>query len=235
MKLAIMQPYIFPYIGYFQLINAVDKFVIYDDVNYIKQGWINRNNILIQGKANTFTIPLDNTSSFKKIYEVSIHEKQFSLWKKKFIKTVEQSYSKAPRFDQTLQLITKVLDIDTPHTISRLATFGLVSISNYLGIKTKFVNSSSIYNNSNLSGKDRVIDICKTEKVSTYINSIGGQKLYNKDYFKINNIDLKFIKPKPIVYKQFSDNYVPWLSILDIMMFNTVDEITKMLDNYEVK
>lgn len=89
MKIAIMQPYIFPYIGYFQLINAVDKFIIYDDVNYIKQGWINRNKILLNNEDYLFTFPLKNASSYKKINEIELSENLYSKWKIKFFKTLE--------------------------------------------------------------------------------------------------------------------------------------------------
>src|SRR4051812_42347879 len=104
MRLAIMQPYIFPYIGYFQLIAAVDAFVIYDDVNYIKQGWINRNRILFNGKDLLFTVPLENASSFKKINEVSVHKHLYEGWKVKFGKSLRATYFKAPYFNEIISL-----------------------------------------------------------------------------------------------------------------------------------
>lgn len=235
MKLAIMQPYLFPYIGYFQLINAVDKFVIYDDVNFIKQGWINRNNILVQGQPLLFTIPLKKQSSFTLINEVLINDKLYKSWCKKYLRTVEQAYSKAPFFQNVFNLIEKVFELNTNNlSISELAVKSLTESCKYLGLESKFVLTSTIYKNSNLPGKERIIDICKKESVSYYINPIGGQKLYNKAYFKKKAIELSFIKSESIEYPQFKNEFVPWLSIIDVLMFNSIDETKLLLSKYEL-
>lgn len=233
MKLAIMQPYLFPYIGYFQLINAVDKFVIYDDVNFIKQGWINRNNILVQGKALLFTVPLENASSFTKINEVQLHQKLYENWKVKFLRTIEQSYKKAPFFEPVYNLIKQVFESEN-ECITNLATNSLIAVCNYIGIQTEIVKTSSGYNNSVLSGRDRVIDICNQEKAHHYINPIGGMELYDKEYFKEKGFLLNFIKSKPVSYQQFNNDFVPWLSIIDVLMFNAVDDILEMVTKYEL-
>jgi hypothetical protein len=233
MKIAIMQPYLFPYIGYFQLINAVDKFIIYDDVNFIKQGWINRNQFLVQGSKQLFTVPLQKQSSFLKINETFVNDKQYKKWKIKFLRTIEQSYKKAPFFEQVNQLINKVLSNDNnEETISKLAIKSLLEISNFLELETEFVLSSNLYNNVNLTGQERLLDICKKEGVKQYINPIGGVDLYNKKDFYNENIQLNFLKSNNIQYKQFKNEFVPWLSIVDVMMFNTKGEIKEMLNNY---
>ncbi|WP_111709640.1 WbqC family protein [Lutibacter citreus] len=233
MKIAIMQPYLFPYIGYFQLINAVDKFIIYDDVNFIKQGWINRNQVLVQGSKQLFTVPLQKQSSFLKINETFINEKQFEKWKIKFLKTVEQSYKKATFYEQANQLINNILsNVNDKVTISKIAVKSLVEISNFLELKTEFVLTSSLYNNVTLKGKDRIIDICKKEQAKKYINPIGGVDLYNKEDFYKENIQLNFLKSNSIEYKQFNDEFVPWLSIIDVIMFNSKEEVKEMLNNY---
>lgn len=235
MKLAIMQPYLFPYIGYFQLINAVEKFVIYDDVNFIKQGWINRNNILVQGQPNLFTVPLKNQSSFSKINEILINEKQYEKWKIKFLKTIEQSYKKAPFFEQVNEIINKVLSINNGEDrISKLATASLIEISDFLELETEFVLTSSKYDNSNLTGQDRILDICKKEKAKQYINPIGGLELYKKQIFKDNEIQLNFINSEFIKYNQFVENFVPWLSMIDVLMFNSKEEVKLLLNKYEL-
>jgi hypothetical protein len=235
MKLAIMQPYIFPYIGYFQLINAVDKFVIYDDVNFIKQGWINRNNILVQGKPLFFTIPLQNQSSFIKINQVFINEKAYVSWLPKFLKTLEQSYKKAPYFDQIFNLVSSTLAGDFNQiTISTLARRSIESVLVYLGITTEIVTTSAIYCNSELSGKKRVIDICKEENATHYINPIGGQELYDSHTFEDNSLALSFIKSLPIQYSQINDTFIPWLSIIDVLMHNSIDDVKIMLTKFEL-
>lgn len=235
MKVGIMQPYLFPYIGYFQLINAVDKFIVYDDVNFIRQGWINRNNILVQGKTFMFTSPLNNQSSFLKINEVTVNHKLFEIWKPKFLKTLRESYSKAPFYKETFVLIDAVLNqntLDMP--VSDLATRSIFETCSFLGIKTTIAPTSSIYGNNNLKGAERVIDICHKEKAKQYINGIGGRELYDKDYFKKTNLDLSFIKPKGVLYKQFNNDFVPWLSIIDLLMFNSPEKINEMLNQYEL-
>ncbi|PXY44072.1 WbqC family protein [Flavobacterium hydrophilum] len=233
MKLAIMQPYLFPYIGYFQLINAVDAFVVYDDVNYIKQGWINRNNILVNNVSFLFTLPLANASSFATINSIKIDKKEYQIWVRKFLKTLEQSYTKAPFFLEVFPLVKDLLESDNEKMVE-LINKSLFSITKYLNIKTRIITSSDIFNNNFLKGKERVVDICIQEKATDYINLIGGQELYSKDFFSNENIDLHFIKTNEIKYQQYNDNFVPWLSIIDIMMFNSPNEINVMLNNYQL-
>ena len=233
MKLAIMQPYLFPYFGYFQLINAVDKFVVYDDVNFIKQGWINRNSVLLGEKAFLFTVPLKNQSSFLKINETNINDVLYPSWSRKFLRSVEQNYNKAPFFDQVFPLIKSVFETEDLH-IATMATRSLKLVSAYLGIDTVFVDSSSNYGNHDLSSQYRVLDICKKEHATGYINLIGGIELYSKDDFKKQGIDLQFIKSGSIAYKQFTDTFVSNLSIIDILMFNEVSDVRKIINNYEL-
>ena len=233
MKVAIMQPYIFPYIGYFQLINAVDKFIVYDDVNFIKQGWINRNNILVNNNVTLFTIPLENVSSFSKINEVNIASKLFDKWKFKFFKSIELSYKKAPYYIITNEILLETFNSNQKR-ISDICVNALKMVSDYLGIKTIIIDSPEVYANEYLKGEDRIIDICKIDSAKTYINAIGGMNIYSKENFALNNIELKFIKSQPIEYRQFNDNFVPWLSIVDVLMFNSKDEIKIMLNNYEL-
>lgn len=233
MKLAIMQPYFLPYIGYFQLINSVDRFVIYDDVNYIKQGWINKNSFLIQNKSSFFTIPLEAPSSFIKIKDTKVNQKQFDLWSRKTTMTIQQNYKKAPYFNEGFELFNEVLKFNNDIiSIAELNYLSIKKIAEYLDIKTKIIKTSTIYNNSDLKAQERIIDICKKENATTYINPIGGIDLYDKLDFKNANIDLFFIKTDAIEYKQFSEDFVPWLSILDVLMFNSVEEMKIMLNKY---
>lgn len=230
-----MQPYLFPYIGYFQLINAVDKFVVYDDVNYIKQGWVNRNNILVQGKPYLFTVPLKNASSFAKIKEIEVNENLYRNWKKKFFRTLQQSYNKASNFKEAFDLISSILDTERKNIgISDLATESIYQICNYLSVETEFVGSSTAYKNEDLSGQNRVLDICKREGAAGYINPIGGQKLYSKKAFEEQGIKLNFVETVPVPYEQFGNDFIPALSIIDVLMFNSPEAIRKMLHQYRL-
>jgi hypothetical protein len=231
MKLAIMQPYIFPYIGYFQLIKAVDKFVIYDDVNFINRGWINRNRILVNGKDSLFTIPLKEASQNKLINEIEVNWDD--AWKSKWLKTLEQSYKKAPYFQQVRPIIEQTLGQEKT-IFSEIIVENLKLINAYLGITTEIISSSSIYQNTELKAQTRIVDICLQEKANHYINPIGGIELYQKEVFEEKGMQLNFIKSKPVQYPQLKNDFVPWLSIIDVLMFNSVEQIQTFLDSYEL-
>lgn len=233
MKLAIMQPYFMPYIGYFQLINAVDKFIFYDDVTFIKQGWINRNQILINNQPSMFSIPLSNASSHVLIKDVLISENTYLKWKKSFLNSIKFSYKKAKNYDQIVVLIERILSAQFK-TISELAISSIIEVSKYLELKTEFEVCSNVYSNINLNGQERLLEICKNERIKTYINPIGGMELYSKNVFFEENIELFFIKTNKSIYKQFSENFVPFLSIIDVLMFNDIDEIKLQLDNFSL-
>ena len=228
MKVAIMQPYFFPYIGYFQLINVVDVFVIYDDVNFIKQSWITRNRILLKNEEYRINLIVEGASSFKRINQ--IHRIVDS---KKWLKTIEQSYKKAPYFSTVFPLI-KEISLNDEKKLSNFLLFSLSKIAKYLDIKTKFKLSSEIEKDNNLKGQDKVIAICKQLDTTNYINAIGGEKLYNKVDFNKNDIELNFIKTNPIIYRQNDNQFIPWLSIIDVLMFNNKDEIKDLLNQYEL-
>jgi WbqC-like protein family len=231
MTIAIMQPYLFPYIGYFQLIHTADKFVFYDDVNFIKQGWVNRNRILQASQPIFFTLPVKKISSYTKICDTKIDVKSFPLWKSKFLKTLQYNYSKAPYFKIAFDVIESVLAIDSL-TINDFAKKSVVGILDYIGIITSIIPSSSIYNNQILSAQERVMDICKKENAIHYINVSGGVALYNTSDFENNGIKLSFIKSKVPVYKQFTDTFHSGLSIIDVLMFCSKEQILSMMDDY---
>jgi WbqC-like protein family len=231
MKLAIMQPYIFPYIGYFQLIKAVDKFILYDDVNFINRGWINRNRILVNGKDSMFTIPLKDASQNKLINEIDVNWDE--NWKSKFLKTIEQSYKKTPFYIDVLPIIEKSLNVEEI-SFSKIIEQNLKLICEYLVIETEIISSSSIYQNIDKKAQKRILDICLKEKANHYINPIGGLELYDKETFAKENMQMSFIKSRPVEYKQFKNEFIPWLSIIDILMFNSKEEINKFLNNYEL-
>jgi hypothetical protein len=231
MKIGIMQPYIFPYIGYFQLIKAVDKFVLYDDVNFINKGWINRNRILSNGKDLLFTIPLKDASQNKLINEIDVNWDD--NWKGKFMKTIEQGYKKAPFYAQIIQIIHEIIN-SNENQFSKVIELNLRLICEYLEIKTEMISSSSIYQNTDKKAQERILDICKQEKASHYINLIGGLELYDKEAFAKQNMQMNFIKTLPIEYKQFKNEFVPWLSMIDVLMFNSKEEINELLNRFEL-
>jgi hypothetical protein len=231
MRIAIMQPYLFPYIGYFQLIDSVDKFIIFDDVNYINKGWINRNRILLNSKDFLFTISLKGASQNKLIRQTDIDETD--KWRDKLIKTFGAAYSKAPFYKEVSPMLSEILN----NREANLSTFILYSINRiaaFLDIKTEIVPSSGRYGNQNLKGEDRIVDICLQEKATEYVNPIGGLELYSKQKFEANGIHLFFLKTQSIQYQQFGKEFVPWLSIIDLLMFCSRDELKDFLKKKEV-
>ena len=182
MRVAVMQPYFLPYLGYFQLLKSVDTFVFFDDVYFIKRGWINRNSILVQGKACRFTIPLDKASQNLSIQDIRLHVDEYPRWREKFLKTVEQTYRTAPYFKQGFMLIKNLLHEES-FTIAELAISSIRMIADYLDINTKILRSSSLDYQREGNGEYKIVSICNLLQASTYVNAIGGINLYDQRSF----------------------------------------------------
>lgn len=232
MKVAIMQPYFLPYIGYFQLINAVDKFVIYDNIEYTKKGWINRNRILVNGKDEFMSLPITKASDFMHINQRFLVN-NFENEKNKILRKIKECYRKAPNFEFVYRLSEEIFNFEN-NNLFEFVFNSIKKICQYLGINTKLITSSSININHNLKSEDKVISICKSLNSTIYINSIGGQNLYTKKNFYNSQIELFFIKSQPIAYKQFDFEFSPWLSILDVLMFNSIETTKDFLSKYEI-
>ena len=235
MKIAIMQPYFLPYIGYFQLINAVDKFIFCDDVHFIKSGFINRNNILIhQSKEKQakyrFTIPVQHVHFDTTIRETKVANDPAN-WYRKLSKTL-QNYQKAPYFDAVFPIFDKILRGSINRSISDVAIESIETTLEYIDLKPTMTTSFGRYNNTHLSGAERIVDICRQEKATTYVNAIGGQKLFHKDYFSANAIELQFLKPNLTSYTQHSSPFIAGLSILDVLMWKDSATVKAMLSDY---
>ena len=230
MKVAIMQPYFFPYIGYFQLMAAVDEFIVYDNIEFTKKGWINRNRILVNGTDSYITLPLKSDSDF-----LNIRERQLAdTWineKRKILNKIFESYRKSSNFKIVSEVIEKCILFED-HNLFNFILNSLSIVKEYLEIKTPLIISSTIPIDHSLKGDKKVIEIVKSRKAENYINSIGGIELYNKDEFKKEGINLNFLKSTNLIYKQFDNAFVPWLSIIDVMMFNSKEEIKKYLESY---
>ena len=226
MKLGIMQPYFMPYLGYWQLIKAVDKFVIYDDVNFIKGGWINRNNILLNNQRFLINLLLSGASSNKLINEIGVQENQIKL-----IKTIESAYKKAPMFDSVFPVFLQIISFEDKN-LAKLLGNSLIEVAKYLEIETEFVYSSDVEKNNSLRAQDKILHICTLLGAKQYINAIGGQELYDKESFDSQGLKLNFIKSELPPYKQFNNEFIPGLSIIDVLMFNSVEDVNLMLDKY---
>lgn len=228
---AIMQPYFFPYIGYWQLIRAADLFVIYDDVNYIKGGWINRNRLLINGQPTFITAPLQQASPYKRICDTDLLSTP--AWRDKLVKMIANTYRRSPFFSEVFPIIEKLIRHDQDNLASYLA-HQLQTLSAFMGIDTEWVISSRRYGNDTLSGQARVLDICKTEGATSYINLPGGRSLYDPKVFHEASIDLRFIATQTIPYPQSAAEFTPSLSIIDALMGIGPQAIRHHLDAFEL-
>ncbi len=231
MKLGIMQPYFFPYIGYWQLLNAVDTYVIYDDVNYIKGGWINRNRILAGGAPHYLNLPLTGASPNKKINEIEVNKNDRLLGKG--LQTLWYNYGKAPYFKDVYPVLEAAFSCGETN-LAGFITESLKLVCGYLGIGTRMAVSSEIHKNNELKGQEKVLEICRILGADTYLNAIGGKELYSGDEFKRHGITLYFLKTGDIWYEQFGHPFQGNLSIIDVMMFNPVERIREMLTQYDL-
>jgi hypothetical protein len=226
---SINQPYFFPYIGYFQLIHASVKFISLEDVNYITGGWINRNRILINGEAAYFSLPIIDASQNRKINETRVLKAEG--WKESILKKLRMSYSRAPYYSDCFKLVSNTLNISSD-LISDTAFQSILEVCNYVGLRREFGKSSGL---SDLKGEEKIIEICLGENADTYFNLPGGENIYNKDSFSNQGITLRFIEPEIREYKQFKEPFVPSLSIIDVLMFNSPDTVSEMISSYTLK
>ncbi|MGZ3861847.1 MAG: WbqC family protein [Bacteroidia bacterium] len=228
-----MQPYLFPYIGYFQLMNAVDKFVIYDNIQYTKKGWINRNRILMNGKDEYLSVPLKKDSDFLDIRDRFLAE-NWPAERTKIVNRLANCYRKAPHFATAFPLIEKCL-LHEDTNLFNYILHSLNVLAEAMEIKTELVVSSTINTDHNLRSEKRVIAICKALNSADYLNPIGGIELYKKEDFEKEGIKLNFIKTTNFEYPQFGAGFVPFLSIIDILMFNDKEKIKEYLNhNYTI-
>jgi hypothetical protein len=228
-----MQPYFLPYIGYWQLMNCVGKFVVYDNIEFTKKGWFNRNRILEVDHDRLFTIPIKKDSDFLTVnqrYRSDDSDKEIA----RILRIIEINYKKAPYFANAYPIIEACFLFSGKNLFEYIFN-SIKVICRYLDINTEIIISSGIIIDHSLKAEKKVLAICKAENTTTYVNAVGGIELYDKEEFRLNGIDLRFIKTENIEYQQFNGGFVPFLSIVDIMMFNSKDEIGKMLERYALE
>lgn len=230
-SIGIMQPYFLPYIGYFQLIASVDEFIIYDNIKYTKKGWINRNRLLQKGKGVAFTLPLLKASDSLNVVDRRLAE---AYDRKKLLNKIRGYYSNAPHYASVFPLVERIVAYDD-NNLFRYIYNSVVEICTYLSITTDITVSSEVDIDQNLKSQDRVLALCKARGALTYINPSGGMDLYHPRAFQMEGMQLKFIKSHPLEYEQFGAKFVPWLSIVDVLMFNSQSKVEDMVINgYEL-
>lgn len=227
-----MQPYFFPYLGYWQLMNAVDRYVIYDDVNFIKGGRINRNAILTNGEAHNINLPLIGASPNKHINEVNVNNDP--LQQKKLLQTLQMCYAKAPYYKSVLPMLEAILT-QREDNLGKYLSFQMKTVAEYLGMDTELIVSSELAKDCSLRSHDKVIHICGLLGATEYYNSISGVPLYepHRELFEAAGIELRFPVMRKITYRQYKNDFVPNLSIIDVMMFNSQQECRQLLKEYD--
>lgn len=233
MKLAIMQPYFFPYIGYFQLINAVDEFVIYDNIEFTKKGWINRNRILINGTDLVISLPLKKDSDYLHVKDRFLAD-TWGAERTKMLNRIAALYRKAPYFKDTYLVLEKCI-MYNERNLFKFIFNTIQTLIQYMNIDTKLIVSSFIPIDHQLKGEEKVMAICIERKANIYINPIGGLELYDRKHFETNNLELQFQKTNKIIYSQYNHEFIPSLSIIDVLMFNSLADIKIMLGQYELQ
>jgi len=227
-----MQPYFFPYIGYYQLLNYVDQYVIYDNIEFTRKGWINRNRILVNGRDELISLPLRKDSDFLHIRDRVLSD-TWSIEKRKMLNRIREAYRRAPFFDSVFPLIERCINYPDGN-LFRFLHHSVIETAAFVGIHTPVIVSSEVVIDHLLKSQDKVLAICQALGTTSYINPIGGIDLYNKEFFHAHGIELRFLKAAEIRYQQFSENFCPNLSIIDVLMFNSREEVKKMLSSFNL-
>ena len=220
-RVAIMQPYFLPYIGYFQLINAVDTFVLYDNIKYTKKGWINRNRMLLNNSDEVFSLPLRHDSDLLHVRDRFL---AVTFDRTRMLSQISAAYRRAPFYEHTMAAVEKII-LNTQDNLFDFLHTSLVLMCTHMGISTPIITSSTLDIDHDKRAEEKVLSICTHLGADIYINPEGGVSLYSKSSFAENQITLKFLKSNPIVYDQFGGPFIPWLSILDVLMFNSIETI----------
>lgn len=230
MKAGIMQPYFLPYIGYFQLIQAVDVFVIYDNIKYTKKGWINRNRYLASGREKPFSLPLRKGSDYLDVRDRMLAE---DFDPEKMLNGINEAYRKAPCHSLVMPVLRDIFLHEERNLFSYIR-HAVTRICQYLGIDTPIMTSSQIPADHTLAGEQRVIAICREIGADTYINPPGGRTLYTPAHFSENGLQLKFIDPVLHPYPQLASDFTPGLSVIDVIMNNDQKMLTELLSKYSI-
>lgn len=231
--IAVMQPYFFPYIGYYQLARMVDTFVLYDDVEFSKSGWIHRNRILINGQVKYISLNLSKDSDYKKIGERVIAPLFFEKNRSKMIRQIENSYNKAEQFSTVMPLVEEALSCNRTNLYDYLL-HTLRVIFAYLNIDTGIVRSSEIEITEPFSATEKLVAYCNLMESHHLVNPIGGITLYKQSDFLEKGIHLSFLKPTGIQYRNREGEVSTHLSIIDVLMNNSRDQIETMLNNFKL-
>jgi hypothetical protein len=231
MIVALMQPYFFPYLGYYGLLAAADVFVAYDSVQFEKHGWVNRNRILRDGAPEWWTAPVAAAPLATTIADRRYHD--WPRQRARLLGHLRERYRRAPRREEALDLGAVALD-PACDGVAEANLHGLRTMAATLGLRARILRASEVPHDASLRGQDRVLAICTALGADTYVNAIGGTTLYDHAAFAARGVDLRFLRPRPDAYDQGNGAFVPNLSILDALMFLPVDEVARRVAQFDL-
>lgn len=232
MKIAVMQPYLFPYLGYFQLMHGVDQFILLDDVSYSRTGWANRNRLLGKNGVFRFTFPVQKSPRGTRISEIQLDNKNYAI--RRFLKSVDLNYAQAPQYSHVKNVILEAMSFNSER-FGDFAAHSIQVISNYLGLETRIQRASANEYPVVLGAEEKILSICGWEKATEYLNSSNGEELYKRSRFHDAGVDLNFITHVPKPYQQWGMEFQSHMSIIDVLMHNDKDALTPLLSSYDVK
>ncbi|MGC4010424.1 MAG: WbqC family protein [Pseudomonas sp.] len=230
---SLMQPYLFPYLGYFQLIAASGLFILGDSLQYTRRGWINRNRLLVGGKIWQFSFPLEQGSQTQAINERRLSE-QMRLSNQRLLHTIRHAYHRAPCYEQVMPLLEEILE-HPERNLSHFAEHSIRRICHYMGIDTPMARVSELDLAEDIGRDQRLIEAVKQSGGDVYLNPEGGRHLYSPEVFQAHGLELQFLRMDELSYPQFSPDFVPSLSIIDVLMFNPPDEMQRLLGRYTLE
>jgi len=226
-----MQPYFLPYIGYFQLIAAVDLFILYDNIEYTKSGWISRNRLCRNGEAVTFSLNLKSASDYLEVRE---RELAAEFRRDKLLNQIKEAYRRASEFAVVYPLLERIVNHEE-NNLFRFLHHSIIRVCEFIGIDTEIRISSTIDIDHGLKAQDKVLALCRAVSADQYVNAIGGVELYSKEAFREQRIALSFIRTRPFDYVQGAAAFIPSLSIVDVLMCNPISAVRDRVRNgYEL-
>ncbi|MDB3905670.1 WbqC family protein [Crocinitomicaceae bacterium] len=234
MKIAIMQPYFLPYVGYFSLVKASDLWIVFDSVQFIRHGWIERNRILNpNGEWQYIKVPLIKKKRGTKINDMEIRTTE--KWKSKILSQLI-CYKKAPFYIEIIKFLEEAFNEEFDSIVEQNVHL-LKNICSYLKIDFNFeIYSDKIYSiEDKINGPgDWAFEITKFHNANHYINPIDGEDLFDKAKFKSCDIQLSFLQNNLMPYPQFQNHFTSGLSIIDVLMFNDPIKTNEIIDSYKI-
>lgn len=230
-RVAIMQPYFLPYLGYWQLMNCVDTFVVYDDIQFTKKGWIHRNRFLQSGSDQMFSLPLKKDSDYLDVVQRSLAD-SWPGEQAKLQRKIAAAYHKAPNLAEGIEILQECLHCPS-NNLFEFVAHSIRTVKTRLGIGAELLVSSELGNTREHKGQERVLAICAALGATEYVNPIGGLTLYQPEAFAQQGIQLRFHRIGEVRYPQLQSQFLPNLSVLDMLMFVGVSGVKDELTNFE--